>query len=186
MRPQIDGSWEKCTTSYCLSSRSEFGDLFISFEVGYSPRRELFFCGRKVAVLWVVTTSTCRPPPAYWAGMEGLGVAAQQHQCCVAWSSVRKPVWEPPATQLVCRQDDVVLLGIESAVWILWLCSLELWESLLHISSSPKPWQGAESFLCLGFSDLCVALSKSSVQLELMDVCSQNKKNYISHSLKWN
>lgn len=25
-------------------------------------------------------------------------------------------VWEPPATRLVCRQDDVVLLGIESAV----------------------------------------------------------------------
>lgn len=25
-------------------------------------------------------------------------------------------VWKPPATRLVCRQDDVVLLGIESAV----------------------------------------------------------------------
>lgn len=72
MRPQTVGSLEKQATFSCLLLKvtsQVFSILVLFIKVGNSQGGSCFSCGRKVA------TSTM-------VGMEGLGMMAQQLQCC--------------------------------------------------------------------------------------------------------
>lgn len=117
----------------------------------------MVFCGKKVA------TSTR-------VGMEGLGTMAQQLQCCVDFFSVSE---ESPTTHLVCAQGGNWLCCGNSMVE-------QLGDPSMHLPlSPPRAWDFLISLFRL--------FLKSSVQLELMDGRSQNKKeNYISCSHHWN
>lgn len=95
MRPQTVGSLEKQATFSCLLlkvSSQVFSILVLFIKVGNSQRGSCFSCGRKVA------TSTM-------VGMEGLGMMAQQLQCCGDFFFFSVRVWEFPTTHLVCRRD---------------------------------------------------------------------------------
>lgn len=108
-----------------------------------------------------------------------------------SWFSVERRDWE-----WWLSNSSVVWIsfqwGVSShtpGVWTRWELGLlwefygkTAWRSLL--ASPPKPWQGAESW---GFLISMWLFLKSSVQLELVDGCSQNKKeNDISCSHHWN